>query len=84
MDDVGLAVFGQTGDVIALIAQIDFEEVVAVEMKVPENAPALPQEMPLLSQSVLESHHGYLRRLLVFDEHLRFHSIVVERSHKPV
>ena len=79
MDDVGLLKLGKTRDVDADIGQVELKELLPAEMKMPEQAPTLPKEVPPSEPRTGRLHHGDVVGHLVAHKHLGLHAIIVER-----
>ena len=84
MDDVGFLEFRQTCYVVARIGDVDVEEMLFGEAHVPEDAPTLPQEMPLSEDGTGHLGHGDRLCLLIAHQHLGLNSIVVKGIHQTV
>lgn len=79
MDDVGFLKLLHTGDVGAAVGHVDLEEVASLEVEMKEEAPALPEEMPLQQPLVGQGRHGDVVGLLVCHQHHGLDAAVVER-----
>lgn len=55
-----------------------------MEMQMAVDAPAFPKKMQLLAQPALESHYGDAVCLLMHNQHLGLHTVVVECIHQTV
>jgi hypothetical protein len=84
MDYIRLLVFRQRSDIRTRTSRIDFEEMLPFEMQVTENAPPFPEEMEPVESRMGQLYDRDALGLLVSNEHLRFHAIVVQCFHQAV
>lgn len=84
MDDVGLPELRQARYVVTRIGDVDVEEMKLGEAHVPEDAPTLPQEMPLSEDGTGHLSHCDRLCLLIAHQHLGLNSIVVKSIHQTV
>ena len=84
MHHIGFLELWRVGDVEARIGHVDVEEVLPREHEVAEYAPAFPQEMPVCGKVSLHADNRNAVGMLLGDEHLRFHSIIVQGFHEAV
>ena len=84
MDEIGLAELTRPRDIETRIGNIQLEKMLAREAQMPEDAPALPQEMPSRPHRRAQTHYRQAVGLFVANEHLSLHAIVVQRLHQAV
>ena len=84
MDHVRLLILWQRSDVRACAGRVDLEEMVTLEVKMPEDTPPLPQEMQAVTTRMWQAYHRDVVGLFVGHEHFSFHAVVVESFHESV
>ena len=82
MDDVSLLELRQGSDVVSRIGDIECKEILPGKMKAAEDAPALPQEIPLHPERAWQTYHGNIIGHLVAHQHLSLNTIVVKGIHQ--
>ena len=82
VDDVGLAELGCPRDVYATIGDVELEQMTLGEMQVEENDQPLPEEVPIMMPAAFKPDDRQRIGLLVAHQHLRFHTVVVQRLHQ--
>lgn len=84
VNDVGLLKLRQFRNVETRVGDVNLKEPLTMEMQMAVDAPAFPKEMQLLAQPTLESHYGDAVCLLMHNQHLGLHTVVVECIHQTV
>lgn len=84
MYDVSLLELRQGSDVVSRIGDIECKEILPGKMKAAEDAPALPQEIPLHPERAWQPYYGNIIGHLIAHQHLSLNTIVVKGIHQAI
>ncbi len=84
MDDISLTKLWKTRDIGSAVGNIQFKEMLALQLEMQPYHQTLPQEVPPEAPCLRQCTHGQLLCLLVAHQHFRLDTVIVQGFHQAV